>query len=189
MTRSGCSQCDCMIVGAIPDEARCDDRVNGSNLVHIGERLDLNTGLSGPFSWTKSACASAFFISVVKDSRSCDAPAEKPISVSAIHASSTCLRKLASAFGDGSVAITSSPRAKYCAAQLARITPAPIIAMRYWFVGSHNFVPTECFTLLPLSSFVVAAARPPRYSQRHSVSQSLTFQFLNLFCSECTALD
>src|SRR5262249_60325671 len=45
-------------------------------------------------------------------------------------ASSTYLRRLASAFGAGSVAITSNPRAKYCAAQLAPMTPVPTIAIR-----------------------------------------------------------
>jgi hypothetical protein len=40
------------------------------------------------------------------------------------------LRKLASAFGAGSVAMTSSPRARYSAAQLAPMTPVPTMAMR-----------------------------------------------------------
>jgi hypothetical protein len=38
------------------------------------------------------------------------------------------LRKLASAFGAGSVAMTSKPLARYCAAQLAPIKPVPTIA-------------------------------------------------------------
>src|SRR5213593_4388488 len=45
-------------------------------------------------------------------------------------ASSTYLRKLASAFGAGSVAMTSNPRARYSAAQLAPMTPVPTMAMR-----------------------------------------------------------
>src|SRR5262245_61178976 len=45
-------------------------------------------------------------------------------------ASSTYLRRFASAFGAGSVATTSKPRARYCAAQLAPITPVPTIAIR-----------------------------------------------------------
>src|SRR6266705_3269549 len=45
-------------------------------------------------------------------------------------ASSMYLRKLASAFGPGSVVMTSNPRARYSAAQLAPMTPAPTIAMR-----------------------------------------------------------
>src|SRR5437667_11255560 len=66
----------------------------------------------------------------VKLRRSRDAPGDRPISVSAGHASSTYWRRAASAFGAGSVAITSNPRARYCAAQLAPITPVPTIAMR-----------------------------------------------------------
>src|SRR5207248_6566647 len=90
----------------------------------------LKSGRSGPFSWTKSACDSASFMLVVKLRRSRDAPAERPSSVSAGHASSTYFRKLASAFGPGSVATTSNPRARYSAAQLAPITPVPTMAMR-----------------------------------------------------------
>src|SRR5262245_12217729 len=67
---------------------------------------------------------------VVKLRRSREAPGVKPISVSAAHASSTYLRRFSSAFGAGSVAITSNPRARYCAAQLAPITPVPTIAIR-----------------------------------------------------------
>src|SRR5215467_11120126 len=67
---------------------------------------------------------------VVKLRRSRDAPGERPTIVSAGHASSTYFRRFASAFGAGSVAITSKPRAKYCAAQLAPITPVPTIAIR-----------------------------------------------------------
>src|SRR5215475_11360233 len=67
---------------------------------------------------------------VVKLSRSRDAPGDSPILVSAGQASSTYLRRFSSAFGAGSVAITSNPRARYCAAQLAPITPVPTIAIR-----------------------------------------------------------
>src|SRR6266480_7373957 len=69
-------------------------------------------------------------MSVVKVRRSRDAPLEKPMLVRAFHASSTYLRRLASAFGAGSVAMTSNPRARYSAAQLAPMTPVPTIAMR-----------------------------------------------------------
>jgi hypothetical protein len=88
----------------------------------------LKSGRSGPFSCTKSACASACPMSLVKVKRSRDAPGDRPISSSCSQASSTYLRKLASAFGAGSVATTSNPRAKYCAAQLAPITPVPTSA-------------------------------------------------------------
>src|SRR5258705_11759585 len=67
---------------------------------------------------------------VVKLRRSRDAPGARPISVSDGHASSMYWRRLASAFGAGSVAITSNPRARDCAAQLAPITPVPTIAIR-----------------------------------------------------------
>src|SRR5437016_7546621 len=50
--------------------------------------------------------------------------------VRSFHASSTYLRRLASAFGPGSVAMTSNPRARYSAAQLAPMTPVPTIAIR-----------------------------------------------------------
>src|SRR5437762_12413165 len=50
--------------------------------------------------------------------------------VSAGHASATYLRRFVSAFGAGSVAITSNPRARYCAAQLAPMTPVPTTAIR-----------------------------------------------------------
>src|SRR5258708_35630910 len=50
--------------------------------------------------------------------------------VRSFQASSTYLRKLASALGAGSVAITSNPRARYSAAQLAPMTPVPTMAMR-----------------------------------------------------------
>src|SRR5256885_8569325 len=50
--------------------------------------------------------------------------------VRSFHASSIYLRRLASAFGPGSVVMASNPRARYSAAQLAPMTPAPTIAMR-----------------------------------------------------------
>ena len=46
------------------------------------------------------------------------------------HAASISLRNLDSVFGSGLVAITSNPRARYWAAQLAPMTPVPIIAIR-----------------------------------------------------------
>ncbi len=64
--------------------------------------------------------------------------------VRSFQASSTYLRKLASAFGPGSVATTSNPRARYSAAQLAPMTPVPTMAMRLigleWFLfGAVEF--------------------------------------------------
>src|SRR2546426_3057481 len=90
----------------------------------------LKSGRSGPFHWTRSACDSASFMLIVKLKRSRDAPEDRPMFVRSGQASSTYLRKLASAFGAGSVATTSNPRARYWAAQLAPMTPVPTIAMR-----------------------------------------------------------
>src|SRR5213592_880436 len=67
---------------------------------------------------------------VVKLKRSRDAAEERPMLVRSGQASSTYLRRLASAFGAGSVATTSNPRARYSAAQLAPMTPVPTMAMR-----------------------------------------------------------
>src|SRR5215831_19153128 len=67
---------------------------------------------------------------VVKLKRSRDAPFERPMLVRSFHASSINLRRLDSAFGAGSVATTSNPRARYSAAQLAPMTPVPTTAMR-----------------------------------------------------------
>src|SRR6266513_3916378 len=69
-------------------------------------------------------------MSVVNVRRSRDAPLERPMFVRSFHASSIYLRRLASAFGPGSVVTTSNPRARYSAAQLAPMTPAPTMAMR-----------------------------------------------------------
>src|SRR5438105_5195747 len=66
----------------------------------------------------------------MKVRRSRDAPLERPMFVRSFHASSIYLRRLASAFGPGSVVMTSNPRARYSAAQLAPMTPAPTSAMR-----------------------------------------------------------
>src|SRR5256885_14863006 len=69
-------------------------------------------------------------MSFVKVKRSRDAPLASPMFVRSFQASSTYLRKLASALGAGSVAMTSNPRARYSAAQLAPMTPVPTMAMR-----------------------------------------------------------
>src|SRR5438270_9710073 len=69
-------------------------------------------------------------MSRVKLSLSRDAFDESPMDVSAGHASSMYLRRFASAFGAGSVAITSKPRARNSAAQLAPMTPVPTMAIR-----------------------------------------------------------
>src|SRR5207249_2873092 len=70
------------------------------------------------------------FISVVNVRRSRYAPLARPMFVRSFQASSMYLRRFASAFGAGSVAMTSNPRARYSAAQLAPMTPVPTIAIR-----------------------------------------------------------
>ena len=72
--------------------------------------LILKSGRSGAFSWTKSALASACAIFGSKVSRSREAPEDMPFLLSVVQASSTYFRRLASAFGAGSVATTSNPR-------------------------------------------------------------------------------
>src|ERR1700751_4639790 len=60
--------------------------------------------------------------------RSREPSGEIPRAVKSFHAASMYRRRLASAFGAGSVATTSRPRARYRAAQLAPMTPVPTIA-------------------------------------------------------------
>src|SRR6266849_6440213 len=128
--RSGRVHFDCMTLGVMPDELDAMIESGGVASSMSANNFILKSGRSGPFSWTKSAPDSAFFMSVVKPRRSRDAPVDWPMLVSTFHASSTYLRRFASAFGAGSVATTSNPRARYSAAQLAPITPVPTIAMR-----------------------------------------------------------
>ena len=128
--RSGCLQADCMTLIVIPDELDAMMESTGVTASISANNLILKSGLSGPFSWTKSASETAFVISREKLSRSLEAFAERPKAVSAGHAESTYLRRFASAFGAGSVAITSKPRARYCAAQLPPISPVPTMAIR-----------------------------------------------------------
>src|SRR6266487_773760 len=119
-----------MTLGVIPDELEASRESTGVTSSMSAYSFILKSGRSGPFSWTRSACESASFMLVVKLKRSRDAPEDWPMFVRSGHASSTYLRKLASAFGAGSVATTSNPRARYWAAQLAPMTPVPTMAMR-----------------------------------------------------------
>src|SRR5262252_8539734 len=119
-----------MTLIVIPDELEAISESGGVTSSISAKSLILKSGRSGPFSWTKSAFESASLIFDVKVSRPRLAPAESPIALSCSHASSTYLRKLASAFGAGSLATTSNPRARYSAAQLAPMTPVPTIATR-----------------------------------------------------------
>ena len=113
-----------------PRRAGGDDRVGRGGVVHVGEKLDLELGPLGGVFLHEVGSLSAFFMSEVKLRRSRVAPGERPMASSSPHASSTYLRRLASAFGAGSVATTSNPRARYWAAQLAPMTPVPTMAIR-----------------------------------------------------------
>src|SRR6478672_5170676 len=85
---------------------------------------------SGPFSWTRSASATACASAAVNFKFDCDAPGERPNRLSAGQAVSTNFLSEASAFGAMSVATTCSPLARNSAVQLAPITPVPTMAMR-----------------------------------------------------------
>src|ERR1700730_7240585 len=113
-----------------PDELDAMIESGGVAASMSANSLILKSGRSGPFSWTRSASDNAFFMSEVKVSLSREAFFASPMAVRSGHAASIYSRRLLSAFGAGSVAITSRPHAKYCAAQLAPITPVPTIAIR-----------------------------------------------------------
>src|SRR5246127_2158190 len=85
---------------------------------------------SGPFSWTRSASATACASAAVNFKFDCDAPGDRPNRSSAGQAVSTNFLSAASAFGATSVATTCSPLARNSALQLAPITPVPMMAMR-----------------------------------------------------------
>src|ERR1700747_1243543 len=129
-TRSGCLHFDCITLGVIPDELEAMIESTGAASSMSANNFILKSGRSGPFSGTRSAFDKASFESLVKVKRSLDAPFERPILVKSFQASSTYLRKLVSAFGAGSVAMISNPRARYSADQLAPMTPVPTIAIR-----------------------------------------------------------
>lgn len=76
--------------------------------------------------------------SEVKVSPSRVEPGERPMIASSFHAAST--RNLDSEFGFGLVAITSNPRARYCPAQLAPMTPAQQLSS-IWYI--HRLITTD----------------------------------------------
>src|SRR5438034_7300558 len=69
-TRSGCLHFDCMTLGVIPDELDAINESVGVESSMSANNLILKSGRSGPFSWTRSASASAAFMSGVKVRRS-----------------------------------------------------------------------------------------------------------------------
>src|SRR5277367_6885566 len=78
----------------------------------------------------RSAPLTAASILGVNDNLDCDAPGARPNLFRAGHAASTNRFRAASALGAISVATTSRPLARYSAAQLAPITPVPMIVTR-----------------------------------------------------------
>src|SRR5260370_4281058 len=128
--RSGRLHADCITLIVMPEELDAIIESGGVVASISANNLILKSGRSGPFSCTRSASETAFFISTVKLSLSREAVFASPSALTAGHAVSTYLRRAASAFGAGSVAITSNPRAKNCAAQLAPMTPVPTMAIR-----------------------------------------------------------
>src|SRR5258706_5935287 len=85
---------------------------------------------SGPFSWTRSAPASACARSAVNLRFDGDAPVDRPNRLSAGHAVSTNFLSAVSAFGAMSVATTCSPWPRTSVVQLATSTRVPMMAMR-----------------------------------------------------------
>jgi len=128
-TRSGCrGQPRAMTLGSIPDELDASTTSGRAAASSTANSWCLTSSRSGPFSCTKSASATASAGSGVNASRSGDPPAAG-VSVGQIAATSD--RSRCSAPGDGSVATTSRPWARKCAAQLAPITPVPTTATRW----------------------------------------------------------
>src|SRR6202051_4259535 len=78
----------------------------------------------------RSAPLTATSIFGVNDNLDCDAPGARPNPFRAGHAASTNRFSADSAFGAISVATTSRPLARYSAAQLAPMTPVPMIVTR-----------------------------------------------------------
>src|SRR5258708_37075321 len=126
----GCLHCDWLTPIGMPDELEARIVVSGVSASMSANNLILKSGLSGPFSWTRSTPSSASLNLVVNERRLFEAPEDSPNCSRAGHASSIYARKFSSAFGAGSVAITSRPCARNSPAQLAPMTPVPTIAIR-----------------------------------------------------------
>src|SRR5258705_350100 len=96
----------------MPEELDARTEFGGVASSICANNLILKSGRSGAFSCTQSASASARLISGLNVSRSREAPAESPTCVSNGHASSTYLRRFASACGPGSDALMRQPAVK-----------------------------------------------------------------------------
>src|SRR5262245_56245694 len=113
-----------------PEELDATITSGGSSSSSCPYSFCLKSIRSGPFSWTRSTPATACARSAVNFRFDCDAAGERPNRLSAGQAFSTNFRSAASAFGAMSVATTCSPLARNSEAQLAPITPVPMMAMR-----------------------------------------------------------
>ena len=78
-TRSGCLHLDCITLGVMPEELDAMIESTGVASSMSANSFILKSGRSGPFSCTRSAFASACFMSLAKVKRSRDAPGERPI--------------------------------------------------------------------------------------------------------------
>src|SRR5258708_36792466 len=72
--RSGCLHFDCITLGVIPDELEAIRESSGVASSMSAKSFILKSGRSGPFSWMRSACDSAWFMFVVKVKRLRAAP-------------------------------------------------------------------------------------------------------------------
>src|ERR1700753_4284616 len=111
--RSGWAHCDWTTLMVSEEELEAMRESMGVIASISAYSLILKSDRSGPFSCTKSAFDRADFMFDVKLKRSREAPGSRPMRVNTFQASSTYLRRLPSAFGAGSVATTSKPRARY----------------------------------------------------------------------------
>src|SRR5579863_4103593 len=94
----------------MPEELEARIEPGGVRSSISANNFALKSGRSGAFSWTKSAFASARAILGSKVNRSRDARLDIRLLLSVVQAWSTYLRRFASAFGAGSLAITLKPQ-------------------------------------------------------------------------------
>src|SRR5260370_18891089 len=97
--RSGCLQEDWLMPMGMPDELEARIVVSGGSASMSANNLILKSGLSGPFSWTRSTPSSASFNLVVNESRSFEAPVHSPNYPRAGQAVSIYSRRYSSPFG------------------------------------------------------------------------------------------
>ena len=122
----------------MPDELDASTTSGRAAASSTANSACLTSSRSGPFSWTKSASATASAGSAVNVSRSGEAPSTNPIRSSVGQCAATSARSRSSAPGAGSVATTWRPRARKCAAQLAPITPVETTATRSTAFTGHR---------------------------------------------------